>query len=472
MSELTRSPVVDLAASLRSRELSATELLDACLAEVDALNDDLNAVIWRDDDAARADAAQADKRLADGDDAPFLGVPMPIKDLTETHGQPLSYGSRGRTDAPWEGPDELCVAAMRRAGFVLACRTNTPEFGHITASENLRFGITRNPWDTSLTPGGSSGGAASATASGMFPAAHANDGGGSIRIPASCCGLVGLKTSRARIPRQNQTWMGGVVEGVVTRTVADTAAILDVMVGPDPRSWNNAPALERPLADEAGAEQSPLRVGLMDKGPFGMPTAPDCTEAAQRLAAALEGMGHAIEPVEVPTISEELVEPFNLMVAASLGEHLDEVDFDQVEPHIAFQYAAAKHVPSADYIFAMKQMERMSRRLIEPFISDFDVLVTPTMAITPAPAGAILEASHANPEAPSELVIATVAFCAFANATGLPGISLPVHWTESGVPVGAQIVGGPWQEATLIRLAAAVEQALPWADREPSLARA
>jgi amidase len=472
MSELTRSSAVDLAASLRNRELAATELLDACLAEVDALNDDLNAVIWRDDDAARAAAADADKRLAGGGDAPFLGVPMPIKDLTEVRGQPCWYGSRGRPDTAWEGESELCVEALERAGFVLTTRTNTPEFGHVTAAENLRFGITRNPWDTSLSPGGSSGGAAAAVAAGMFPVAHANDGGGSIRIPASCCGLVGLKTSRARIPRRNQSWMGGVVEGVVTRTVADSAAILDVLAGPDPRAWNNAPAPERPFADEVGADQPSLRVGLMDHGPHGMPTAPDCTEAARRLAGALEEMGHSVEPVEIATISEELIEPFNLMVAASLGENIEDVDFEQAEPHIAYQFGAATTIPSAQYVLAMKQMERMSRELIEPFFSDFDVLVTPTMAITPPPAGAILEASHANPEAPAELVIGMVAFCAFANAAGLPGVSLPVHWTESGVPVGGQIVGGPWQEATLIRLAAAVEQALPWAEREPSLARA
>jgi amidase len=472
MSELTRTSVVDLAARLRNRELSASELLDDCLSEVDRLNDELNAVIWRDDDAARAAAAEADKRLADGDDAPFLGVPLPIKDLTETQGQPLTYGSRGRTDEPWSEGDELVVDAFRRAGFVLACRTNTPEFGHITVTENLRYGVTRNPWDTSLTPGGSSGGAASATASGMFPAAHANDGGGSIRIPASCCGLVGLKTSRARIPRRNQTWTGGVVEGVVTRSVADSAAILDAIAGPSPLSWINAPAPERPFADEVGADQPALRVGLMDRGPFGMPTAPECSEAAQKLGRALEEMGHSVEPIELPTISEELVEPFNVMVAASLGEHLDEVDFDQVEPHIAYQWGAANHIPSANYIFAMKNLERMSRQLIEPFLGRIDVLVTPTMAITPPPAGAVLEATHAAPDAPAEAVIAMVAFCAWANVTGQPGISLPVHWTDNGVPVGAQIVGGPWQEAMLIRLAGAVEQALPWADREPALASA
>src|SRR5436309_3204962 len=271
MSSLTRTPVLELADSLRRREVSAAELLDACLEEVDRLNGELNAVVWRDDEAARTAAAEADQRLADGDGAPFLGVPMPIKDLTEVQGWPISYGSRGRDETPWEGNTELCVEALARAGFVLACKTNTPEFGHITVTENLRFGPAHNPWDLDRSPGGSSGGAAAATAGGMFPAAHANDGGGSIRIPAACCGLVGLKPSRGRVPRLNQSWLGAIVEGAVTRTVADAAAILDALSVPDPLAWYNAPAPARPFRDEVGADPGRLRIGLMDHGPNGMP---------------------------------------------------------------------------------------------------------------------------------------------------------------------------------------------------------
>jgi amidase len=266
--------------------------------------------------------------------------------------------------------------------------------------------------------------------------------------------------------------MGGVVEGAVTRTVADNAAILDVISGPDSRSWYNAPAPERPFREEVGADPGKLRIGLMEGLPHGLPTDPNCSEAARRAAAALEERGHAIEPVEVPTVSEELIAPFNLMVAASLGEHLDEMDWDKVEPHIAYQRGAAQHTSSFDYVFAMKRLERLSREQMLPWGRDFDVLLTPTMAITPPPVGAILEASHANPEAPVPEVIAMVGFAAFANITGLPAISLPVHWTDDGVPVGAQLVGGPWQEATILRLAGALEEALPWADREPALAAA
>src|SRR4051794_1227168 len=232
------TPALELAAALRRRELSAVELLDACLAAVDAHNGEVNAIVWRDDEGARAAARHADAALERGDDAAFLGVPLPIKDLTPVAGWPVTYGSRGGPTEPSAG-GELTTEAYRRAGFVLCGRTNTPEFGPLTVTENLRYGVTRNPWDLERTPGGSSGGAAAAVASGMFPIAHATDGGGSIRIPAACCGLVGLKPSRGRVPRVAQSWLGGVVEGAVTHTVADTAAILDVLSGPDRDAWYN-----------------------------------------------------------------------------------------------------------------------------------------------------------------------------------------------------------------------------------------
>src|SRR5579884_201465 len=403
MNDLPSRSALDLAAALRAREFSAVELLDACLAEVDRLNDSLNAVVWRDDETARAEARAADERLARGEEAAFLGVSIPIKDLTEVHGQPVTYGSRGRAMDPWDGPSEMVVDAFRRAGFVLAGRTNTPEFGHITAAENLRWGITRNPWDTSRTPGGSSGGAAAATAAGMFPVAHANDGGGSIRIPASCCGLVGLKASRGRVPRLSQSWLGAVIEGAVTRTVAESAAILDVIAGPDSASWYNAPVPERPFADEVRADPRPLRIGLMAAGPHGMPIEPVCAEAANRVGQALEQLGHHVAPAEVATVSEQLIAPFVFLVESSLGEHLGDIDFEQVEPHIAAQYQNAQTHSAAEYVRVSKDIERLSRELVAPWGRDFDVLVTPTMGIAPPPAGMLMEISHANPSEPSEV---------------------------------------------------------------------
>ena len=475
-------PALELAAALRRRELSSVELLDACLAAVDELNPQLNAVIWRNDEDARAAAAAADRRLAAGEhsdenphsgtgrQAPFLGVPLPIKDLTPVAGWPVSYGSRGGPPGVSE-QSELVVDALARAGFVLCGRTNTPEFGVITVAENSRYGISRNPWDPTRSPGGSSGGAAAAVAGGMFPIAHANDGGGSIRIPASYCGLVGFKPSRGRVPRLAQSWLGAVVEGVVARTVADSAAVLDAIAGPDPLAWYNAPAPARPFAQETDTPPASLRIGLMAQAPLGIPTDESCTAAARAAAAALEELGHAVEEVEVPTISEELVPSFIALTQGGLADY-EGVDWSAVEPHIAYQRRASSELGAYDYALAARTLELLSRREVARWGRDFDVLLTPTSAILPPQAGAVLEAQHAAPDQPVLDVVASVSFTAFGNITGLPAVSLPLHWSEDGLPVGVQLVAGPWQDSSLIALAAQLEQARPWAARRPPLAQA
>jgi len=463
------SSATELAAALRARELSAVELLDACLAAVDARNPELNAVVWRDDEGARSAAVAADERIAAGDEAPFLGVPIPIKDLTPVAGWPVTYGSNGASEAPSE-EDELIVAALRRAGFVLCGRTNTPEFGPLTVAENTRYGITRNPWDTERSSGGSSGGASAAVAGGMFPIAHGNDGGGSIRIPSAYCGLVGLKTSRGRIPRLAQSWLGAVVEGVLTRTVADAAAALDATAGPDPLAWYNAPAPARPFAEELGADPGRLRVGLMAEAPLGIPTDAPCVEAAHAAAALIEELGHEVVEVEVPTVSEELTPPFIVMTSSGLADY-DGVDWEKTEPHSrhAHEVATTKH-SGYDLALADRAMEKISRREVARWGRDFDVLLTPTSAILPPVAGEILAAQHAAPDQPVLDTVRSVSFSAFANVTGLPSISLPLHRTEEGLPVGAMLTGGPFEEATLLRLGAQAEAARPWAERTVALA--
>jgi amidase len=461
---------LELAAALRARELSAVELLDACLAAIDARNPELNAVTWRNDEQARADAAQADRRLADGDAASFLGVPLPIKDLTPVAGWPVTYGSNGAPEGPSQD-SELVVDALAAAGFVLCARTNTPEFGVITAAENSRFGASRNPWDTNRTPGGSSGGAAAAVAGEMFPIAHANDGGGSIRIPASYCGLVGLKPSRGRVPRLAQSWLGAVVEGVVAHTVADSAAVLDSIAHTDRLAWYNAPPPGRPFAEETDETPGQLRIGLMAQAPLGIPTADACVAAARAAAAALEALGHHVEEVEVPTISEAMVPPFIALTQGGLADY-DGVDWSKVEPHIAHQRQLASDAGAYDYVLAARTLELLSRQEVVRWGRDFDVLLTPTSAILPPVAGATMEAQHATPEAPVLDVVASVSFTAFGNVTGLPAVSLPLHWTDDDVPVGVQLTAGPWEEAVLIRLSAQLEQALPWAERRPNLSAA
>jgi amidase len=458
---------LQLAEALRARELSAVELLEACLAAVDERNPELNAVIWRNDEQARETAAQADRRLADGASDPFLGVPLPIKDLTPVAGWPVTFGSHGAPEGPSE-QSELVADALTAAGFVLCGRTNTPEFGPITVAENLRYGISRNPWDPTRSPGGSSGGAAAAVAGGMFPLAHANDGGGSIRIPAAYCGLVGLKPSRGRVPRLAQGWLGGVVEGVVARDVADSAAVLDAIAIWDPLAWYNAPAPPRPFAEETQAAPGALRIGLMAQAPLGIPTDPACVAGARAAAEALDGLGHRVEEVAVPTISEEMVPSFIVLTQGGLADY-DGVDWSAVEPHIAHQRKQSSETSAYDYVLAARTLEMLSRKEVARWGRDFDVLLTPTSAILPPLAGAILEAQHAAPEAPVPDVVASVSFTAFGNVTGLPAVSLPLHWTEQGLPVGVQLTGGPWQEAVLIRLASQLEQVLPWADRRPAL---
>jgi amidase len=464
------TPALELAAALRSREVSAVELLDACLAAVDARDPELNAVTWRNDEQARADAADADRRLAAGEDAPFLGVPMPIKDLTPVAGWPVTYGSHGAPEGPSE-QSELVVDAFTEAGFVLCARTNTPAFGVITAAENLRHGISRNPWDPDRTPGGSSGGAAGAVAGGMFPIAHANDGGGSIRIPASYCGLVGLKPSRGRVPRLAQSWLGAVVEGVVAHTVADSAAVLDAISRFDPLAWYNAPAPARPFSEETHAPPGQLRIGLMAQAPLGIPTDPACVAAARAAATALESLGHSVEEVEVPTVSAEMIPSFIVLTQGGLADY-EGVDWAATEPHIAHQRQLAGETGAYDYVLAARTLELLSRQEVARWRRDFDVLLTPTSAILPPVAGATMEAQHATPDLPVGDVVASVSFTAFGNVTGLPAVSLPLHQTDEGIPVGVQLTGSPWDEATLIRLSAQLEQAMPWAARRPDLAAA
>lgn len=468
--DLTYRSASDLAAAIRDRQLSPVELLDACLARVDALNDRVNAVVWRDEDAARAAARAAADQVAKGDpDAlgPFHGVPIPIKDLTAVAGWPVTFGSAAAPAGPSE-ESALVVEAFRRAGFVLAGRTNTPEFGPITASENLRYGISRNPWNLDHTPGGSSGGAGAATAAGMFPVAHGNDGGGSIRIPASCCGLVGLKVSRGRVPSLVNSWEGGAVEGVLTYDVADTAAILDVISGPDRGAWYNAPVHPRPFREEVGADPGRLRVGLLQQAPFGMEIDPVCAEAAAGTARVLEQLGHHVEPVAYD-VPEEFLGAFMAVLNTGLADYED-IDWARTEPHIQAGRARAQAVDSLTYVAAVHSLQRFTRQLVARWGTEFDVLLSPTMTIPPPRAGEILAAVHAGPEGgPARQVFQMAVLTSGFNMTGQPAISLPTHMSPDGLPIGVQLVGGPWEEGLLVRLASQLEQAEPWRDRRPAL---
>jgi amidase len=464
------STALEIAASIRAKDVSPLEVLDASLARIDACNDRVNALIWRNDDQARAAAKAAADRVANSDPSelpPFFGVPIPIKDLTWVAGWPVTYGSWAAPDKPSD-ESELIVEAFERAGFVLTGRTNTPEFGPITASENDRYGITRNPWDLDRTPGGSSGGAGAAVASGMFSVAHANDGGGSIRIPASCCGLVGLKVSRGRVPSLVKTWEGGAVEGVLTRDVADTAAVLDVITRPDRLQWYNAPTPDRPFVSEVGVDPGRLRIGLVTTAPFGLGIDPVCVEAARTAANALEELGHEISEVEIE-VGDEFLSAFLNVVNSGLADY--DVDWDRVEPHIKANRKAAQAIDSLTYVRSVHDLQRFSRQVVNRWGTEFDLLVTPTMSIKPPRAGEILAAVHGGAESggPALQVFQMAVLTSAFNMTGQPAISVPTHQTGSRLPVGVQLVAGPWEEAKLLQAASQLESALPWADRRPTI---
>jgi amidase len=394
-------------------------------------------------------------------------VPLPVKDLTAVEGWPVTYGSLGARPGPGT-ESELVVEALRSAGFLLCGRTNTPEFGTITATENTRYGITRNPWDLDRSPGGSSGGAAAAVAAGMFPVAHASDGGGSIRIPASCCGLVGLKPTRGRVPARVPGWFGMATEGVVCRTVGDTAAILDCISRPDPLSWDHAPASERPFAAEVGAPPGRLRIALCVTSALGVAVAPAPLAAVESAGRLLESLGHDVVILEEDVLDPAAIGPFLNVVNTGFGDYHG-VDWSKVEAHNALGYAAGQAVDGLTVVRSLHDLRMASRAVMARWGRDFDVLVTPTITIEPPVAGSVLAEAHAHPDVPAATALAMVAFTATFNITGQPAVSLPLHWSETGLPVGVQCVGGPGQEAVLIRLASQLEEASPWADRRPPL---
>ncbi|HEY5245515.1 MAG TPA: amidase, partial [Acidimicrobiales bacterium] len=284
-------------------------------------------------------------------------------------------------------------------------------------------------------------------------------------IPASCTGLVGLKPSRGRVPAVVPGWMGASTEGVLTRTVRDTAAVLDEISGPDRLGWSNAPAPDRPFAAEVGAAVGPLRVAVLTRAPLGLPVADAPRAAAVRAGETLEQLGHHVEAVDFDLVPLELLTSFQPVVNAGFGDYTD-VDVDQLEPHNRAAYDAGRAVDSITFVHALGELQRASRTLLARWGPDYDVLVTPTMTVLPPAAGSVLRAVHAHPTSMPEEVLAMAAFTAPFNVTGQPAISLPLDHAD-GLPVGVQVVAGPWQDAVLLRLAAQLEQADPWRDRRP-----
>lgn len=479
---------LDLAAAIRDRRISPTEAMDLYLGRVDELDPSLNAFAFRDDERARADAAATTELVANADPAslpPFCGVPIPIKDLNRVQGWPTTYGSRGVPETP-ETADDPPVARLRDAGFVLMGKTTTPEFGTISMTESERLGASRNPWNPDHTPGGSSGGAGAAVASGMAPIAHASDGGGSIRIPASCNGLVGLKSSRNRIANLVEAMTSASTSGVVSRTVADTAAVLDVLSQVDRGAWNVAPPPARPFAEEVGVSPGRLRIRVTSNNALGVEPAPECVAAVKAAAAVLADLGHDVVEADPHWPDPAQFLTGFLTVWSTIAAGVPNLDIEAVEAHNRANWDLAMATTAIGYSQAQFALQAASREFVAQFSGgldriafgasgdgagdgDFDVLVTPTMAVEPPVVGSIWEGSDLDPGAPLVNATPMAAYTAIYNVTGQPALSLPLHTAVSGLPVGVQFAAGPWNEALLLRLGSQLEAAAPWADRWPTL---
>ena len=458
---------------VRSGTVHPRELVAAAIERIEALNPALNAVVTTTFDKALAAADAPD--LPDG---PFRGVPFTIKDLwAMTEGDRFTNGVRALLDADFRAPqDTTLVARYRRAGLLIVGRTNTPELGILPTTEPLAFGATRNPWAPERSPGGSSGGSASAVASGMVPASHASDGGGSIRIPASCCGLVGLKVSQGRIslgPFRSETALG--VEHVVTRTVRDTAGLLDATHGPGVGDTVIAPAPVRPYVDEVGAPTGALRIGLLTQLRRSS-VHPECQEAASRAAALLTDLGHHVDESEPAALQDEsLVGAFGALWAAQTRAGVLTVERwlgrpvgpDDVEPLTWALAERAKALSADEYVAALAAISSYRRAVHQWWADGWDLLLTPTLGDLPPELGEMAQDAD-NPYAPfvraGQLAVFTPAF----NTTGQPAISLPTHWSPAGLPVGVQLVAAYGREDVLLRVAAQLEEALDWAQRRPA----
>jgi amidase len=443
---------------VRERAVSPVELVEEYLARIDRLDPVLNAYV-----TVCADEALAQARAQAA--GPFAGVPLPIKDLVETGGIRTTFSCKALADnIPTE--DVELVRRIRAAGFVVLGKTNTPEFGTTAVTESDLNGICRNPWDTSRTPGGSSGGAAAAVGAALAPLAQGGDGAGSIRIPASCCGVFGLKPTRGRSsPAPYGDAFGLAVQGPLARTVADAAAFLDVIAGPAPGDPYVAPPPDRPFADEVGAPPGRLRVALVLEPPTGSRVDSVCLAAARDTAALVEELGHDVEEVSIPWQTDDLADLFSV-VWQTIPTLYPVPDRLQLEPLNREFVARAESTSSAGYVRAYTQLQRYGRR-VAAFCADYDIVLTPALAMPPVPVGWIREPD--DPWQQHARAIAFTPFTAPVNVAGLPAVSVPSTWTEDGLPVGVQLIASFGGEPVLLRLSAQIEEARPWADRRPPI---
>jgi Asp-tRNA(Asn)/Glu-tRNA(Gln) amidotransferase A subunit family amidase len=469
--EYSRYDGLGLAGLVRRGEVEPKELLDAALARAEQVNPRINALILIREQAAR-------RELAALPAGPFRGVPFPLKDLhLQIAGEVTTTGCALFRDAVAE-IDSTLVQRYRAAGLVLFARSTSPEFGLTLTTESTLWGVTRNPWDLSRMSGGSSGGAAAAVAAGIAPLANASDGGGSIRIPASCCGLFGLKPTRIRTPLgplRSESWNGLSAIHAVTRSVRDSAALLDATAGPEPGDPYWAPPPARPYLQEVGAPPGRLRIALLRSAPSGVATEPECLRAVDDAAKLCTELGHEVEeaapPLDWAGIAGALGATVSVATrvtlearAAQLGRPLAESD---VEPVTWAMIQGALRTSGLDMARARDAILRASRDMAR-FQQRFDLILSPTLARAPLPLG-VCSLARRDVEEYFREITSVSPFSSTANVTGQPAMSVPLHWSSEGLPIGVMFAARFGDEATLFRLAGQLEQARPWAARRPPL---
>jgi amidase len=459
-----------LAELVKTRQVSARELLNAAIERVERRNPAVNAVVNRLFDEAEAAIAGG---LPSG---PFTGVPYLLKDLGVYYaGTVTSAGSAFLRDAVADHDSEM-VARLKRAGLVIFGKTNTSEFGLSTSTEPKLFGPTRNPFNLAFSAGGSSGGAAAAVASGMVPMAHATDGGGSIRVPAACCGLFGLKPNRARNPMGpdfGEGWSGASVGHAVTRSVRDSAALLDATAGPDIGDPYWAPPAERPYLTEVGANPGHLKIAFSTTAWNGQEVDPECVAAVLEAAKLCGSLGHHLEPATPDIDADEHAKATRIIITANTRRALEaraaslgrDPIADDVETVTWSMAEIGRTATASDYAHALVSMHRIGR-VVARFFCRFDILLTPTLCRPPYKLGT-LAMTGVDPKAFMQAILSTIAFTALFNSSGNPAMSVPLHWSANGLPIGVQFVAPFGDEATLLRLAAQLEEARPWGDRRP-----
>lgn len=486
-----RYDALGLAELVRDGKVTSAELVETCIARIEAVNPKLSCIV----DTLYDQARRASEQPIEG---PFMGVPFLLKDLLQTiEGVPTSSGSRFYKGWVPHRDGEL-YRRYRASGLITVAKTHTPEFGLLPVTEPEVWGVrTATPWDPTRTSGGSSGGSGAAVGAGVVPMAHGGDGGGSIRIPSACCGLFGLKPTRARTPTgpdSSESWNGFAIEHVLTRTVRDSAAALDATTGAEPFSPYHAPHQSIPFLEEARKEPGVLRIGFYTDPAMPSDVHPDCKAAVDDVAKLLESLGHQVEPVRPAFEPMELARAFFTVVAANTAAEIRDAEIKLGKKATPRDFETATWLSAqlgtlftgGETVAAIRKLQAETRRLAHR-LEDYDVILTPTLGQPPIEHGALQAkgfegrlqdlVARSNLRAPLKLpgllektlerVFHFVPFTPVANFTGQPSMNVPLCWNDEGLPIGTMLTGRFGSDGTLLRLAAQLEQARPWRDKRP-----